>query len=46
MKEVILEFRKLNARLLTLEKLVWGLLISFTISVFGAIIIALITKFF
>jgi len=46
MKEVILEIKKLNERLVTLEKLVWGLIYSFGITIVGVIIIAIVNKFF
>ena len=53
MKEVILEFRKMDARfdalqsrLSTLEKLVWGLLYGFATTIVTTIIIAIVNKFF
>ena len=46
MKEVILEIRALRTEIGTLEKLVWGLLYSFAITIVTTIIIAIVNKFF
>jgi len=46
MKEVILEIKKLEDKLLTLEKLVWGLLYSFALTIVSTIIIGIVNKFF
>ena len=46
MKEVILEIRALRTEIATLEKLVWGLLYSFAITIVTTIIIAIVNKFF
>jgi len=46
MKEVILEIKKVEDKLLTLEKLVWGLLYSFALTIVSTIIIGIVNKFF
>ena len=50
MKEVIMVIQnlesKFDTRFSVLEKLVWGLLITFVTSIISAIIIAIVTKFF